>query len=165
MRGAERQSLLFAGFSLGELLTAMLLLAAITSSALSYVPAAAVHAAQAEVLGITTDARLYWIERWANDGVSDTAPPAVSPIDGRYAESIDDVQGDGTLSFIFKGTMPPLEGGVVTFRPAFPADGAGHAVIWVCGHAAAPRGFAVRGENHTSIAPKDLIARCRGPLS
>jgi type IV pilus assembly protein PilA len=163
MWGAERQSLLFAGFSPGEFLMALLVVAAVITCAVSSVPAAAVHAAQTEVLGVTTEARLYWIEKWANDGVFDATPPAVSPFNGKFSESIDD-PGDGTISFVFNDTMPALDGGVITFRPAFPADGAVHAVIWVCGHAAAPNGFEVRGENHTSFAPKDLLARCREPL-
>lgn len=153
------------GMSLGELLLVVLLVGVILTEAIGAMQAAMRHMAQVEVFSLVTAEKLHWVETWANDGVQAPEHTAAfaSGAEGKYVSSFAADTGDGTANFIL-GAKTGLEGETLTFRPAFP-EGSTHVVTWVCGFAAVPRGFVARGTNQTTLAPRDLLASCRAPLS
>ena len=155
------------GFSLGEFLCAFLVVGVLAALFVGTAPAIGARAAQVENFGLTLATREYWVETWANDGIR---APAESPgyfreADGKYGAASDLNVADGAVSFISKAAARSLDGGVVTFRPAFSAADAPFSILWVCGNAPVPQGFTVRGENHTSLADAQLLSRCRRPLT
>jgi type IV pilus assembly protein PilA len=165
MQGEERRSLLMTGMSLGELLLVILLIGVILTEGMSGMQAAMRHIAQVEVFSLVAVDKVHWVETWANDGVqpAEATAPFESSARGKYLSAFAADSGDGTANFILTAETG-LEGETLTFRPAFP-EGSQHIVTWVCGFAPVPRGFVARGENQTTLAPADLLASCRAPIS
>jgi hypothetical protein len=158
-----RSAWLITGSSLGEALCVWLLVGVILLLAARSMPGAISHAAQTEALVLATAHKLHWIEQWANDGPRD--PSATkrleAAIEGKFSTWIPDDAGDGSLSLEFNGALRALEGEVISLRPAFPADDIPRVVVWVCGDAPTPRGFAARGANHTTLHGARIMSPCR----
>ena len=151
------------GFSLGELLCVFGLLGAVTSLAVGGVPALLAQVTQTEALQISTRARLYWMERWANDGreVTSTAPDYVYEPQGEYAYVMPDDAGDGTVTVLFKEKNPLLADEALTIRPTFSDRVAPWSIAWICGAAEPARGFVAVGEDRTTLPNARLVSGCR----
>lgn len=151
------------GFSLGETLCVFGLLGALTSLALGGVPAILAQVTQTEALQLSSSGRLYWMERWANDGraVTATAPDYVYDSEGKYSQVMPDDAGDGTITVLFKDTNPLLEDEALTIRPAFSDRVAPWSIAWICGAAEPPPGFTAVGDDRTTLPNARLVSGCR----
>lgn len=166
MRGEESRSLLITGNSQGELLLAVLLVGLLMAEAVREVPGLLQRVSQAEAFGLSMQSKVHWIETWAHHGVGSPAAgatPFVPKNGGQYMEFLQSAPGDVTANFILASRFGP-EGALLTFRPAFAEDSA-FSVLWVCGRAPVPRGFKALGENHTTLAPGQLLSACREPAT
>jgi type IV pilus assembly protein PilA len=148
------------GISPGEFLVVAALVGTLSALAIRESLAALPRVKQVEAFGLVTRSRVHWVEVWANDGVGAAAPPLVDDKDGTYLLP-GDGDSEGTANFIFNEKFGADEGKVLSIRPAFPDAEDPSAIVWVCGNAPAPRGFAVRGENRTTVPASMLIAACR----
>jgi hypothetical protein len=166
MRGTSRRAWLIAGCAPGELLAVSLIIGILIATALTYFARTTALTAQVEVLNLGVQAREYWIETWANDGIrpASETPPYIDDDQGKFFSASAVPTFDGTATFVTTGDRRLPVGDEITLRPAFPTGNDSYAIGWVCGHAAAAPGFKVRGVNHTTFASADLIASCRGRI-
>jgi hypothetical protein len=148
------------GVSPGEFLVVVALVGALSALAVREFLAALPRVKQVEAFGLATRSRVHWVEVWANDGVRAASSPLVDDKDGTYLLPRDG-DSEGTANFIFNEKFGADAGEILSVRPAFSDAEHPGAIVWVCGNASAPRGFAVRGENRTTVPTSKLIAACR----
>jgi len=162
MQGITGRAQLIWGFSAGEFLCVFLLLGMLTGLFLTQVPNIFPRIAATEVLNLAVRSKIYWAEQWAVDGVREPAVaiPLAAGQKGVFADALPDEDADGSVSYEFTGKLRVLAGMVLTVRPALSA-GDLRSVIWVCGHAPIPRGFAVRGADRTEMPAGFLNVSCR----
>jgi hypothetical protein len=160
MGDTTRRSRLITGVSPGEFLVVAALVGIFSALAVRESLDALPRVMQVEAFGLATHAKVHWTELWANDGLRAEAPPLVDDKDGVYLLP-GDGDSEGTANFIFNEKFDADAGEILSIRPAFPESGSATAIVWVCGNAPAPRGFAIRGENRTTVPTAKLIAACR----
>ena len=74
---------------------------------------------ETEVMSMSVRAKMYWVERWAVDGVREPQASAalIGEQDGKYASALPDDAADGSVSYQFNDVAWSLAGGVV-MRPS-----------------------------------------------
>jgi len=165
MWGAAARARSISGFSPGEFLVSVLLIGIMAALSASVANIATSHVSQIELLNLSTIAKIYWIEQWANNGRDVLAAPFAADSDrGRYAVGIPSELGDGSFSYELLKPPPASDSAVITFRPVFAADPQVTSVAWICGNAVAPPGFAAVGDNLTNVPAKHLVSACRERL-
>ncbi len=178
---AREESLLVSGLSLGEGLAVALIFGVLLLVVLTRYRAALTHTAVSEVLGLSSVARIAWIEQWAVRGampVSDGALRASAPRQtlqalagfrqlpeggwSRYVQALDETAVDGQIVFRLRGLNLPSKSLIVHFRPAFGPGESPATVLWLCGRAPVPNGFLRVGEDQTTLSNDELPSSCRG---
>lgn len=163
MQAAAGRARLIWGISEGEFLFTALLIGAALAIYIANVITIFPKVAQVEAFSLASHGKVYWAELWATEGVRE--PAVTAPVSGdqrgKYLHSLDGDVADGSIDFAFTGTMPTLDGHTLTMRPALSRAEGTLSVIWVCGRAAAPAGFAIRGEDATDLPGNELMASCR----
>lgn len=169
-------SLLVSGFSLGEGLAVVAVVGILTGLAVSPGRDSIDRFKVTEALWLSVIQKLDWIEQWATDGDMPVHRSQVTPkgatlrlVTGLYFDKpdayikhlsgVDLGATDGMVVFTMNA---PASQQTVSFRPAFGPGVTPATIIWLCGRASVPPGFARLGEDRTSLSNEKLPSPCRG---
>jgi len=165
MSGVTDRARLHWGVSLGETLLVALLIGVMLALTLGNVLNIFVKTAATEALSLSAPIKLYWAERWANDGPQETsALPADTPgLRGtsKYFALADVEQADGAVTFAFNDQFSFMDGRQITMRAASGPGEYPATLVWICGRAPVPHGFTVRGVDRTDTDTAQLPSPCR----
>lgn len=87
--------------------------------------------------------------------------PAPDKIVNEMIKSVAVENGAIHMTFGNISAPPALKDKTLTLRPAIVPDESVVPISWVCGHASAPDGMEVRGNNKTDIPDRYLPFKCR----
>jgi len=173
-------TLLHAGFSFGEGLCVLALLGILTGLAISEARKAPLHLATLEPIFLSSGLKTEWVVHWAETGEYPdnhgakwdrypVLPSGLVDSKGDYVWkrilNVSFAETNGVFGFTLDESNSSISGQTISFRPAIAGGHAPTAVLWVCGHALAPPGFVLVGENTTTIANEDLPSPCRSAVT
>lgn len=153
------------GFTLIELMVVVAIIGVLASIALpqyqTYIQRSEMVEALSMASTVRQDVRQYYREqrRFPNDNTTAGVPAPGKLIGNRITQVVVD---DGAIHVSMGNkASKPLQGKILTFRPAVVKDSPASPITWLCGYDEAVEGMEAVGTNKTDVNRELLPSSCR----